>query len=65
MHNIGSHNFSDGTSSQDMRMAPGSPGEQGVSMSSTITFWSFIDGPLTYQLINVLEKTLIMLFLPF
>lgn len=46
---IGSLNLSDGTASQDISIAPESPGEHGVSKSCTISFGLLGHGPLTLK----------------
>lgn len=47
MQTIGSSSLSLGTSIQVISMAAGSPGEQGVKRSSTITWLLLRDGPRT------------------
>lgn len=47
MHTMGSRSLSLGTSIQVISMAAGSPGEQGVSRSSTIIELFVRDGPRT------------------
>lgn len=47
MHTMGSSSLSLGTSIQVISMAAGSPGEQGVKRSSTITWLLLRDGPRT------------------
>lgn len=47
METIGSKSFSPGTSIHVISLACGSPGEQGVRRSSTMTFGSLLDGPRT------------------
>lgn len=47
MQTMGSSSLSLGTSIQVISMAAGSPGEQGVKRSSTITWLLLRDGPQT------------------
>lgn len=48
METSGSRSLSPGTSIQFISMALGSPGEHGVSRSSTMTLGLFHDDPRTY-----------------